>query len=583
MGSTMTSTQNYTAATIQFEPTMFEKARNISRLAALCEEAAEAGARLIVTPEMGTTGYCWFDRAEVKPFVETIPGPTTDVFQAIASKHRCHIVVGMPEVDPASELYYNTAVLIGPEGVVGRHRKSHPYIAEPKWAANGDIVHEVFETEIGRISMLVCMDLHFFETARLEALAGADIICHISNWLQERTPAPYWINRAFENACYVIESNRWGLERTVQFSGGSCVIDPDGTVAASIDTGDGIAYGTIDLALARRREVLCEPVFESRRPELYMNMMTNSFTWNPGDYFRLYGYQPIPRGRASRAAVAQFAPSSVVADNLARIADLAAEAKATTEPDILVFPELSLTGLEAPQSRAELLSGPTVSAFVRLAMKLGFYLVAGFAEADGDKVYNSAVLAGPEGLVGSYRKTHLGISDSWATAGDEWKVYDLAIGRVGLAIGHDALYPEAIRSLALLGCDVVACPSAIAGTFTGSHNGTKIPHNYPIPKGADPYHWHALRVRGGENNVYFAFANVLDAARGYLGKSAVFGPDSFAFPRQESAILDEDGIAAATVDTTNLETPYPTNIVRRKDLVVMRQPHHYQPLVKWHQ
>lgn len=148
------------------------------------------GARLIVTPEMGTTGYCWFDRAEVKPFVETVPGPTTDIFHAIAHKHRCYIVVGMPEVDPASDLYYNTAVLIGPDGVVGRHRKSHPYIAEPKWAANGDIVHEVFETEIGRISMLVCMDLHFFETARLEALGGADVICHISNWLQERAPAP---------------------------------------------------------------------------------------------------------------------------------------------------------------------------------------------------------------------------------------------------------------------------------------------------------------------------------------------------------------------------------------------------------
>jgi len=129
----------------------------------------------------------------------------------------------------------------------------------------------------------------------------------------------------------------------------------------------------------------------------------------------------------------------------------------------------------------------------------------------------------------------------------------------------------------------VACPSAIADTFTGSHAGTKISHNYPIPKGADPFHCHALRVRGGENNVYFAFANVLDEPRRYLGKSAVFASDSFAFPGQESAMLDEEGIAGATVDTTNLDTPYPTNIVRRKDLVVMRQPHHYQPLAKWHQ
>ena len=222
----MTTMPSYRAATVQFEPTMYEKERNIARLVALCEQAAAGGARLIVTPEMGTTGYCWYERDEVRPFVETIPGPSTDRFQQICEAHNCYIVLGMPEVDSATDLFYNTAVLIGPQGIVGKHRKSHPYIAEPKWAANGDIAHQVFDTEIGRIGLLVCMDLHFFETARLEALAGVDVICHISNWLAERTPAPYWITRAFENSCYVIEANRWGLERTVQFSGGSCVIAP---------------------------------------------------------------------------------------------------------------------------------------------------------------------------------------------------------------------------------------------------------------------------------------------------------------------------------------------------------------------
>jgi predicted amidohydrolase len=152
-----------------------------------------------------------------------------------------------------------------------------------------------------------------------------------------------------------------------------------------------------------------------------------------------------------------------------------------------------------------------------------------------------------------------------------------------LLIGHDALFPEAVRSLSLLGCDLIACPAAIAGQFTGAHDGTRIRHNYPIPTGADPYHWHAFRVRGGESNVYFAFANICDPDHGYAGKSAVFGPDAFAFPRHESAILDDEGFATTTVDTTNLDTPYPTNIVRRKDLVMMRLPHHYPDLVKWHQ
>ena len=139
-------------ATVQFEPTMFEKERNVSRLLALCEEAAGCGAKLIVTPEMGTTGYCWFDREEVATEVEPVPGPTTRRFEALCRDHGCHIVIGMPEVD-ADGVYFNSAVLIGPEGVVGVHRKSHPYIAEPKWAAAGDVGHQVFETPIGRIAL----------------------------------------------------------------------------------------------------------------------------------------------------------------------------------------------------------------------------------------------------------------------------------------------------------------------------------------------------------------------------------------------------------------------------------------------
>jgi predicted amidohydrolase len=209
-------------ATIQFEPKQFEKERNILELLRLIRQAAGSGSKLIVTPEMGTTGYCWYTREEVAPFVETVPGPTTDRFAEVAKEFETHVVVGLPEIDPATGLYYNTAVLIGPEGLIGKHRKTHSYISEPKWSAPGDLGHQVFETSIGRIALLICMDIHFVETARLVALTGADIICHISNWLAERTPAPYWISRAFENDCYLIESNRWGLERTVQFSGGSC-------------------------------------------------------------------------------------------------------------------------------------------------------------------------------------------------------------------------------------------------------------------------------------------------------------------------------------------------------------------------
>lgn len=566
-------------ATVQFEPTMFEKERNVARLVELVAEAARAGAELIVTPEMGTTGYCWFDRAEVAPHVEPVPGPTTARFEEVARDHGCHVVIGMPEVDPASGLYYNSAILIGPDGVVGTHRKTHPYISEPKWSAPGDLGHRVFDTPVGRVAMLICMDIHFVETARLVGLAGADIICHISNWLAERAPAPYWITRALENGCYLIEANRWGLERTVQFSGGSCIIGPDGAVEASIDAGDGIAYAMVDIERARARRVLGEPVFEQRRPDLYMDLATSTYSWNPLEFFGLYGHRPLPPGRRSRIAVAQFAPTGDVEANLDRIGDLAARAAREEGAELVVFPERAVTGLDAPAAQA--LAGAAVARLVAIAGRHGLHIVAGLAEDDGEWLHNSAVLVGPEGLVGTYRKVHLAASDrNWARPGDDWGVFDTRFGRIGILIGHDAAYPEAGRVLALRGCDLIVCPAALRGRLSTPHAGTSVAQNYPIPTGADPHHWHLMRTRAGENNVHLAFSNVMDKASDYQGRSGVFGPDTFEFPRREAILGEGEGIVACDIDTSNLDTHYPTNVVRRKDLVQMRLPHHYQPLIR---
>ncbi|WP_336739888.1 nitrilase-related carbon-nitrogen hydrolase [Aureimonas altamirensis] len=569
----------FKAAAVQFEPTMFDKERNIETLLALVGEAADAGARLIVTPEMGTTGYCWHERSEVAPFVEPIPGPTTRRFAQLAHERNCFLVIGMPEVDPATNLYYNSAVLIGPEGIVGTHRKTHPYISEPKWAVSGDLGHEVFETEIGRIALLICMDIHFVETARLAALKGADVICHVSNWLAERTPAPYWINRAFENGCYLIEANRWGLERGVQFSGGSCIISPDADILAVVDGGDGIAYAEIDPARARARTVWGEPILKQRRPDLYMELMTNTFAWNPGDFFRLYGHRPLPEGRKAKVAVAEMEPVDDPAANLRTIAEIAKEI-ALEGAELIVFPELALTGLSRPAETAVATDAPTLVHLQRIAVDLGVHLVVGFAERDGDACFNSAVLAGPEGIVGTYRKIHLTEAErGWARAGDSWAVFDLPFGRLGLLIGHDMSFPEAGRILALKGCDIIACPAAVRERFHASHDGTSVAQPAPIPTGADPLHWHQYRVRAGENNCWLAFANVRAPLDGYPGLSGVFGPDTFLFPRQEAVVLDNESYALAEIDTSSLGGPYPTHVARRKDLVLMRQPHHYGDLV----
>lgn len=572
-------TAPFKSAAIQFEPQFGEKERNVKALLALVEEAARNGAKLITTPEMGTTGYCWYDRAEVSCMVETLPGPTTQRFAELARKYDCFIVLGLPEVDAQTNLYYNSAALIGPEGLVGVHRKTHPYISEPKWAASGDLGHQVFDTKIGRIAMLICMDIHFIETARLAALGGADVICHISNWLAERTPAPYWISRAYENGCYLIESNRWGLERGVQFSGGSCIIAPDAEILDVVDDGDGIAYGTIDPERARRRNVSGEPVMRQRRPELYMELMSNTFSWNPKDFFGLYGHRPIPAGRVARVAVCEMKPSSDIDENLDVLSELATGAKAQGA-ELVVFPAHALTGLSDFAAIAISVTHPVMNALAELSTKLDVTIVAGFAEADSEACFCSAAIAQPGKPVTAYRQIHLTEAERvWATAGDEFCVIDLPFGRVGVMIGHDAAFPETARVLSLRGCDLICCPSSVVQGFHFGHDGSAVRQPDPIPYGADQVHWHHYRVRAGENNCYLAFANVKAHSSNTTGMSGIFGPDTFAFPRKEKFVSDGD-LVVSEIDLSSSSPVYPTNVARRKDLVLMRQPHHYAKLIE---
>jgi predicted amidohydrolase len=358
------------------------------------------------------------------------------------------------------------------------------------------------------------------------------------------------------------------------------VIAPDGQVTAVLDKGDGVLLSEIDLDAARARRVLGEAVFAQRRPELYPELLTDTFSWNPRDFFGLYGHEPWPPGKTSRVSVAQFAPVDDVGRNLGEIAALARKARAEGA-ELVVFPELAVTGLGAPAASAQPIPGPATDSLGKLARELGLYLVCGLAERADGALYNSACLVAPDGDISVYRKTHLAADDnSWATAGDGWTVVDTPIGRIGMLIGHDASFPEAGRVLALRGCDLIACPAAIKGRFSSSHAGTEVAQPKPIPTGPDPHHWHHFRVRAGENNLFFAFANVADRERGYPGLSGVFGPDTFAFPRREAIAADDTGLAAALVDTTNLDSVYPTNVVRRKDLVSMRMPHSYRGLVK---
>lgn len=567
----------FRVAVIQFEPALFAKEANIAALLRLVEDAAAGGAKLIVTPEMATTAYCWADRAEVAPEVEPIPGPSTERFGEIARRYGCWIVLGMPEVDPETEVYYNSAVLIGPEGPVGVYRKTHAFISEPTWAKDGDLGLPVFETPLGRIAMTICMDACYPETARIPALAEADVICFPTNWLSEKSPSPSWIARAVENGVYFLAANRYGLERGVQFSGGSAVINPDGSLQGVVDTGDGIAWGEVDIARARDkrwRGESPEDLLADRRPEAYGRSTLNSYLWPAADFHGLYDLRPLPEGRESRVAVVQMTPlAGEVPANLARIAW---ETAALAPVDLVIFPELALTGpVTEPESArgvAQSIPGPLTQQVQAIAAAHETWLVVGLVEQcpASHNLYNSAALIGPRGVVGVYRKLHLSAEDrAWATPGaGGLPVFDIPPGRTGLLIGYDALFPEAARELALQGADIVACPSLLDGPQVRPYGATMV--HFPEYVETDPTadHFHLWRERERENHVHILFAN---ASAPWMGWSGIFAAVLETEPREEVIIPGNvDGAIALTVDTTT--------VTREKPMVGMRMPIWYDAM-----
>src|SRR5260370_27716534 len=105
----------------------------------------------------------------------------------------------------------------------------------------------VWDTPLGRLAWLICMDAMYFEAARVPALKGADVLLFPTSWLDEKCPSSWWMARAFENGVYLVAANRYGCERGVQFSGGSCILNPDGSIQHYLYNGDCIGYGQVEL------------------------------------------------------------------------------------------------------------------------------------------------------------------------------------------------------------------------------------------------------------------------------------------------------------------------------------------------
>jgi len=263
-------------AVAQIEPALGEKERNLEVCLGRAEEAAAAGAELLVLPECAIPGYVFESLDEARPFAEEIPGPATDELEAACSRLGIHLVCGLLERDGADVC--NTAVLVGPDGLIGTYRKTHlPFLGVDRFTRPGEEL-ALFDTAIGRIAIEICYDLRFPELTRALALAGADIVVLPTNWpLAAQANAELLAPaRAYENRIYLLVSNRVGCERTAEFCGRSQIVDPSGARLAEADTTSEILLvADVDVERARDKSIIPAPgeyemhLFGHRRPELY--------------------------------------------------------------------------------------------------------------------------------------------------------------------------------------------------------------------------------------------------------------------------------------------------------------------------
>jgi predicted amidohydrolase len=243
----------------------------------IIKQAKKKKADLVAFPELSLTGYVVRDRAY--ELAEPVPdGPSIQQIEEISKKENVHIVFGMIERSTkASAVLHNIAVLISPKGYIGKYQKmylpTHSVFEEKRYFRPGYQI-PVFETEIGKLGIIICYDVYFPEVARMLSLKGAKLIVCISaspsvrrGFFETLTAA-----RAIENTVFVAFVNLAGIEDGLQFWGGSRIIAPSGNLISQAK------YDEDDLITARinysdlTRVQAWVPTLRDLRPEIFSSL-----------------------------------------------------------------------------------------------------------------------------------------------------------------------------------------------------------------------------------------------------------------------------------------------------------------------
>lgn len=234
-------------------------------------------ADVLVLPELAFSGYYFRDRAETLSLAEDPKNSATvNALTGLCSRNDFHLITGFAE--RVDDCVYNSALLIGPDGIEHIYRKLHLFNEEKFWFDAGNIPLSVQTVRGAKIGIMVCFDWVFPEVTRVLALQGAEIICQPANLVLgycQRT----MLTRSLENRVFSVTCNRYGADKRPQgelkFTGRSQIVAPNGDRMESAPSQrEAVVIADIDPALAHEKHITKHnEVLADRRPEFYRELI----------------------------------------------------------------------------------------------------------------------------------------------------------------------------------------------------------------------------------------------------------------------------------------------------------------------
>ncbi|ETB63771.1 TPA: acyltransferase [Candidatus Nomurabacteria bacterium] len=262
---------------------------NLEKTLKMVETAAKKGAEIICLQELYKTPYFPREKGvDIKDYLETIPGESTNAFSVISKKYGCSIILPIYEKTKAGK-YFNTVVVLNEKGEIGKsYRKIHiphdPSFYEKDYFAEGDNGYSLYKHKDVSYTVLICFDQWFPEAARVSKLSGTEMIFYptaIGNIIGNKPKDGDWHDawetvmrgHSIANSLPVIAVNRVGKEGNLNFWGQSFVTDAFGKVLKRANSKkDEIIIQTLDLSM---NDIISEDwgFMRNRRPDTYKKII----------------------------------------------------------------------------------------------------------------------------------------------------------------------------------------------------------------------------------------------------------------------------------------------------------------------